>query len=142
MTLLDSTGKKVKFLDHVVATLGLSNVRTVHARAEEAGHISHHRAHYGLVLARAVARLPGLVEYMLPLAKVGGYCVAMKGETAQTEADDSKHALSVLGGRVNGVQAVTLPDVEQTHYLVTIEKTAPTPKGYPRKPGIPTRQPL
>jgi len=142
VTLLDSTGKKVKFLDHVVATLGLSNVRTVHARAEEAGHISHHRAHYGLVLARAVARLPGLVEYMLPLAKVGGYCVAMKGETAQTEADDSKHALSVLGGRLNQVQAVTLPEVEQTHYLITIEKTAPTPKGYPRKPGIPTRQPL
>ncbi len=142
VTLIDSTGKKITFLDHVIKTLGLSNVRTLKARAEEAGHISHHRAKYDVVLARAVARLPGLVEYMLPLARVGGRCIAMKGDTAQQEADDAKRALKILGGKLSRIEGVRLPDVESTHQLVVIEKTDPTPKGYPRSPGIPTRKPI
>ena len=142
VTLIDSTGKKITFLDHVIKTLGLSNVRTLKARAEEAGHISHHRAKYDVVLARAVARLPGLVEYMLPLARVGGRCIAMKGDTAQQEADDAKRALKILGGKLSRIEGVSLPDVESTHQLVVIEKTDPTPKGYPRSPGIPTRKPI
>ncbi|MEQ8673901.1 MAG: 16S rRNA (guanine(527)-N(7))-methyltransferase RsmG [Aggregatilineales bacterium] len=140
--LVDATGKKITFLEHIVSTLGLKNVRTLHARAEDAGHISHHRARYDLVVARAVARLPGLVEYMLPLARVGGRCIAMKGDTAETEADDSKRALKILGGKIVSIDPVQLPELEQTHYLVVIEKTDPTPKGYPRKPGIPTREPI
>jgi len=142
VTLIDSTGKKITFLDHVVKTLSLENVRTLKARAEEAGHISHHRAKYDVVLARAVARLPGLVEYMLPLARVGGRCIAMKGDTAQQEADDAKRALQILGGKLSRIESVSLPDVESTHQLVVIEKTDPTPKGYPRSPGIPTRKPI
>lgn len=142
VTLIDATGKKITFLDHIVQTLGLTNVNTLKARAEEAGHISHHRAKYNLVLARAVARLPGLVEYMLPLARVGGRCIAMKGDTAQTEAGDSKRALQILGGKVTEIVPVTLPEHDQTHYLVVIEKTDTTPKGYPRNPGTPTRDPL
>jgi len=142
VTLLESTGKKVKFLDHVIKTLDLKNVRTLNARAEDAGHISHHRAKYDLIVARAVARLPGLVEYMLPLARVGGHCIAMKGSTAEEEAKDAKRALSVLKGELLGVEMLQLPDVEHPHYLVVIEKSGQTPKQYPRSPGIPTRQPI
>lgn len=140
--LMDSTGKKVTFLDHVVTTLGLKNVRTLHARAEEAGHLPDQRSQYDLVVARAVARLPALVEYLLPFARVGGLCVAMKGDTAHQEADDAQNALRLFGGRVQRIDTVQLPGVEQTHYLVMVEKTDATPAAYPRKPGIPTRKPL
>lgn len=142
VTLLEATGKKIAFLDHVIQTLGLTNARTLHARAEEAGHISHHRARYDLVLARAVARLPALVEYLLPLARVGGMCIALKGSTAQAESADSAHALQLLGGRLVRVEAVALPGVEEPHYLVVVEKTDATPAPYPRKPGVPTKKPL
>ncbi len=142
LALLESTGKKIAFLDHVIATLGLTNVVTVNARAEDAGQLPAHRAAYDLVLARAVARLPGLLEYLLPLAKVGGRCVAMKGVTAQAEARDAAQALKVLGGRLTAVESVTLPGVDEPHYLVVVDKVAATPRDYPRKPGIPTRKPL
>jgi 16S rRNA (guanine527-N7)-methyltransferase len=142
VALLESTGKKIAFLDHMIQTLGLTNAFTVNARAEDAGQMPEHRAAYDLVLARAVARLPGLLEYLLPLAKVGGRCIAMKGSTAQTEAKDAAHALRLLGGRLTGIEAVTLPGVEEPHYLVVVDKVAATPAGYPRKPGIPTRKPI
>jgi 16S rRNA (guanine527-N7)-methyltransferase len=142
VTLLDSTGKKIAFLDHLVGALKLDNVRTLHARAEDAGHISHHRARYDLVLARAVARLPALSEYLLPLARVGGRCIAMKGVTAAQEAEDAKRALNILGGRVSRIEPVTLPGVPDPHYLVVIEKLDATPKAYPRQAGTPTRKPL
>jgi 16S rRNA (guanine527-N7)-methyltransferase len=142
LTLLESTGKKIAFLDHVVALLGLHQVQTLHARAEEAGHMTDHRAVYDLVLARAVARLPALVEYLLPLAKVGGQCIAMKGETAATETQDAARAVDRLGGSVQRIEKVTLPGVEDTHYLIIIDKVANTPAAYPRKPGLPTRQPI
>lgn len=142
VTLLESTGKKIAFLEHIISTLGLANARTVQARAEEAGHLPEHRENYDLVTARAVARLPSLLEYMLPLARVEGRCIAMKGATAIAEAADSRQALALLGGRLSGIEAVNLPGVDEPHYLVIIEKTAPTPASYPRKPGVPTRKPL
>lgn len=142
MTLMEATGKKVAFLEHVIRLLALSGARAVHARAEEAGQIPEHRAAYDLVLARAVARLPALVEYLLPLAKVGGQCIAMKGVTAEEEARDAARALDILGGRLNRIETVQLPGVDDPHYLVIIDKVAHTPRGYPRKPGIPTRKPL
>jgi 16S rRNA (guanine527-N7)-methyltransferase len=141
-TLLEATGKKIAFLDHVIKTLALEKVKTLHARAEDAGHISHHRASYDLVLARAVARLPGLVEYLLPFARVGGRCVAMKGSTAFEEAEDAKKAMEVLGGKLDNIVEIELPGVAEKHYLVVIEKVAKTPPTYPRKPGIPTRKPI
>lgn len=141
-TLLEATGKKIRFLEHVVQTLALRGVRTLHARAEDAAQSPVHREQYDLVLARAVARLPALLEYMLPFAKVGGLCVAMKGATAQTEAADSQKALQTLGGTLRGIEEVALPGVEDRHYLVVVEKTARTPKAYPRKPGTPTREPI
>ncbi|MDX2075648.1 MAG: 16S rRNA (guanine(527)-N(7))-methyltransferase RsmG [bacterium] len=140
--LLEATGKKIKFLDHVIGVLGLKNAQSLHARAEDAGQMPNHRAKYDMVMARAVARLPALLEYMLPLAKVGGVCIAMKGVSAQTELDDSKVALKTLGGRFNTMQTVMLPTVEEPHHLVFVEKIAKTPIEYPRKPGIPAKKPL
>lgn len=142
MTLLEATGKKIAFLDHVIHALDLHGVRTVNARAEDAGQLPAHRARYDLVLARAVARLPILLEYLLPLAKVGGQCIAMKGKTAHEEAGISEKALRALGGKLREIMPITLPDVEEPHYLVVVEKTEATPRQYPRKPGIPTKKPL
>lgn len=142
VALMEATGKKVGFLDHMIQTLNLDNARTLNARAEDAGHLPDHRAKYDLVLARAVARMPALLEYMLPLATLHGRCIAMKGETAEEEAHDAAAALKVLGGTLTDIVTVNLPEVEQPHYLVVVQKTAPTPDAYPRKPGVPTRQPL
>lgn len=142
LTLLEATGKKVAFLDHIIGVLGLDHVTTLHARAEEAGHMPAHRGTYDLVLARAVTRMPALVEYLLPLAKFGGRCIAMKGQTAHTEVKDAQRALSIIGGHVAAVETVELPGIDEPHYLVVIQKTAHTPSAYPRKPGIPSRNPL
>lgn len=142
VTLLEATGKKINFLEHVIQVLGLTNAVTLKARAEDAGHLPDQRATYDIVVARAVARLPSLLEYLLPLAKVGGVCVAMKGRTAEQEAADSRRALLTLGGRLQGITSLTLPGLDEPHHLVVIEKTAPTPMHYPRKPGIPTRKPI
>lgn len=142
VTLLEATGKKIAFLDHLIAALGLAGAVTLRARAEEAGHLPDHRAAYDLVLARAVARLPALLEYLLPLAKVGGRCIAMKGVTAHAEARDSARALRTLGGALREIETVTLPGLTDPHYLVVVDKVAPTPAGYPRRPGLPARSPL
>ncbi|NWF68989.1 MAG: 16S rRNA (guanine(527)-N(7))-methyltransferase RsmG [Chloroflexi bacterium] len=142
LTLLEATGKKLQFVQTVIDTLALSGCDTLHARAEEAAHLPAQRGQYDVVLARAVARLPALVEYLLPFAKVGGRCIALKGTTAQAEAADARRALALLGGRLAAVHTLRLPGVADEHALVVVEKTVPTPAIYPRKPGIPTRKPL
>jgi 16S rRNA (guanine527-N7)-methyltransferase len=101
-----------------------------------------HRAAYDVVLARSVARLPVLLEYLLPLAKVGGLCVAMKGDTAAAEVQDSKRALGLLGGQILRIEPVALPGVTDAHHLVVVKKVAHTPVSYPRKPGLPSQNPL
>jgi 16S rRNA (guanine527-N7)-methyltransferase len=142
VTLLEATGKKIAFLEHVIALLGLTNAVTLHARAEDAGQHPAHRAAYDLAVARAVARLPVLLEYLLPLVRVGGRCIAMKGVTAHEEAESARRALRTLGGRLIGIEPVMLPGVDEPHYLVMVEKIAPTPPLYPRKPGTPSKKPL
>jgi 16S rRNA (guanine527-N7)-methyltransferase len=120
----------------------LKNVKMLHARAEEAGQMTQHRAIYDVVTARAVARLPILLEYVLPLAKVNGMCVALKGSTAATEVTDSAAALAALGGEVQPIVEIKLPDVEDAHYLVTTIKVKSTPRQYPRSAGKPTKEPI
>ncbi|MDX2160906.1 MAG: 16S rRNA (guanine(527)-N(7))-methyltransferase RsmG [bacterium] len=142
VTLLEATGKKIAFLQHMVESLGLSGIHTLNARAEEAGQMPAQRAAYDWVVARAVARLPILLEYLLPLAKVGGRCVAMKGKTAHEEVKDSAKALRALGGKLREVLPLALPGIDEAHYLVVIDKAAPTPAEYPRKPGIPAKKPI
>jgi 16S rRNA (guanine527-N7)-methyltransferase len=140
--LIDSTRKKIDFLNHVIESLGLEGIRAEQLRAEDAGQRKDLRERFDLVTARAVARMPVLAEYLLPLCTVGGLCVAMKGDTAQTETDDAAAAIQTLGGQVEEIIPVQLPDVEQTHYLLCIRKVAPTPKQYPRRAGIPSKNPI
>jgi 16S rRNA (guanine527-N7)-methyltransferase len=142
MALLEATGKKAQFLKHVAATLQLENTEVVNLRAEEAGQAAAHREQYDVVLARAVARLPALAEYLLPLCKVGGRCIAMKGDTAADELRDAERSLRILGGQPGGIVKIELPEIAEPHYLVVIEKVAPTPAAFPRKPGTPTKSPL
>ena len=141
-TLLEATGKKVAFLEHVIAELKLTHTTAVKLRAEEAGQSRAHRAAYDVAVARAVARLPILLEYLLPLVRVGGVCIAMKGRTAQTEAEDSTSALKTLGGELDRIETFALPGVEEPHQLVIVRKVAQTPPRYPRSAGMPTQKPL
>ncbi len=142
LTLLDATAKKLRFLDHLIKVLQLTKVRTLHARAEQAGQMTAERAAYDLVLARSVARMPALAEFLLPLARVGGQCVAMKGSGAEQEVRSAARAIGLLGGRLNRIETLQLPGVAQQHHLIILDKVAPTPGTWPRQPGTPARQPL
>ncbi len=142
LTLLDSTAKKLRFLDHLIDLLELKGVRTLHARAEQAGQMPAEREAHDLVLARTVARMPVLAEYLLPLARVGGQCVAMKGSSARQEVKAATRAIGLLGGRLNRIETLQLPGVAQSHHLVILDKVAPTPAAWPRQPGAPARRPL
>ncbi len=142
LTLVESTGKKVRFLEHVVELLGLSGVEAMHIRAEELGHLPGHRESYDLVLARAVASLPTLAEYLLPLARQGGVVLAMKGPTATEEAMAAEEAIRILGGKIRKLWEVEVPSLAEERRIVVIDKVVPTPELYPRRPGVPQKHPL
>jgi 16S rRNA (guanine527-N7)-methyltransferase len=142
LTLLEATGKKVNFLEHIVARLGLRRVLAVKARAEDLAHDPDHREAYDLALARAVADLPVVAEYALPFVKMGGWLVAQKGEAGAGEAWAAGRAITLLGGELCRVQSVELPGLPEDRSLVVIEKVAPTPEKYPRRPGLPAKRPL
>lgn len=142
VTLLEATGKKAAFLDHIVRQLKLEDVTLINERAEVLGRMAEHREQYDWALARAVAGMSSLVEYLLPLCKIGGHCLALKGESAAQEVADAQHAIDVLGGHIVQLTPVELPTVAETHYLVDIEKVAATPPRFPRRPGMPAKKPL
>jgi 16S rRNA (guanine527-N7)-methyltransferase len=133
--------KKADFCQHVVS-LWAGGVEVVHARAEEVGHRPAHREAYDWALARAVAGLPVLVEYLLPFLRLGGKAIAQKGETGPAEAQGAEQALSLLGGRINQVVPLELPGVAEPRFLVVMEKAALTPADYPRRAGVPSKRPL
>lgn len=142
LTLVESVGKKANFCRHVADRLGLQDVAILTARAEEAGRMPGHRAAYDWAVARAVAVLPALCEYLLPLARVGGGMLAQKGVTGPRELAESANALRLLGGRAREPLPVRLPGIEDQRWLIVIDKVAPTPEDYPRRTGVPTRSPL
>lgn len=142
LTLVESIGKKVEFCRHVVRSLGLEGVEIVHNRVERVGHQPEHRGAYDWALARAVASMPVLVEYLLPLLKLGGRAVIQKGETGPAEVNTAEGALRILGGRVEQLITIELPTVVECRYLVVVVKNAATPDKYPRRPGIPVKRPL
>ncbi len=142
LTLLEATGKKVRFLQHIVDQLHLDNVTLIHGRAEELGQDPRHRERYDWAVARAVADLPILAEYLLPLVRIGGRVLAQKGEGAPAEAQRSEWALRQLGGRVRRLVPVDLRGLSETRYLVLLDKVAATPEKYPRRPGMPSKRPL
>lgn len=142
LTLVESVGKKAEFCRHIVKTLNLDKVEIVQARAEEIGQMKKFREKFDWAVARAVANLPILVEYLLPLAKVNGSVLAQKGESGPAEAQASEKAIHVLGGHLRQLIEVTLPGVAEDRYLIVIDKVAVTPPNYPRRVGVPSKNPL
>jgi 16S rRNA (guanine527-N7)-methyltransferase len=141
LMLVDSVAKKTGFLSHIVQVLGLRDVTMVTARAEKLGQDLVHRQTYDWALARALAPMPVLVEYLLPLVRVGGSLLAQKGADAAREVEGAGAALAELGGELEQVLPVGLPGGEE-HSLVVVKKVKPTPDKYPRREGIPAKRPL
>lgn len=142
VTLLDSLNKRVRFLTEVTAAMGLPNVRCIHARAEEAARTTEHRAAYDIVVSRAVARLPVLLEYTLPFVRVGGTLLALKGRAYAEEQQEARRAAEVLGGGRITARPVHLPGLDDVRAILTVIKERQTPAAYPRGGGAPTRRPL
>jgi 16S rRNA (guanine527-N7)-methyltransferase len=142
LTLVESVGKKTNFCRHMVETLKLDDTEVVTARAEDVGQMPAHREAYDWAVARAVANLQVLAEYLLPLVQVGGAMLAQKGQSGPAETHKAEKALKILGGRTRQLLPVTLPGVADERFLVVMDKVAATPPQYPRKPGIPAKKPL
>lgn len=142
LTLVESVGKKAMFCQHIVRVLGLDSVNVIHARAEDLGHKPEHREQYDWAVARAVAGMNILAEYLLPLVKVGGTMLAQKGESGPAEAQSAEKAMKLLGGKLQQILPVNLPGVADDRFLVLVHKSAATPPKYPRKAGAPMKQPL
>ncbi len=142
LTLLDSLNKRISFLDNVISTLGLENVTTIHARAEEGGRRKDLRDTFDVVTSRAVANLSTLTEYCLPYAKVGGLFISYKSGNIDEELASAERAIKLLGGKLENVIHFQLADTDNSRSFVMIRKEKPTPKAYPRKPGTAKREPL
>ena len=142
LTLLDSLEKRTKFLSKLVDTLALKDVKILHQRAEDAAREAGKREDYDIVLSRAVANLPVLLEYCLPFIKTGGYMICLKGPAVDEEIKKSKRALDVLGGEIIKVMDVKIPFSDLDHKILIIKKTKKTHKMYPRQAGKPGKEPL
>lgn len=142
LVLLDSLEKRCKFLAEAVKMLELENITIIHGRAEEKGKEKAFREQFSLVTARAVTSLPVLAEYCLPLLHVGGYFFALKGPDIQEEVKKGEKAIQTMGGEFRETHYYRLPLSGDPRSLVVVEKIKPTPEKYPRKPGVPAKQPL
>jgi 16S rRNA (guanine527-N7)-methyltransferase len=142
LTLVESVAKKGQFLQAVTDDLGLQEVTVLTERVELLGQSPIHRQRYDVATARAVAELRVLVEYLLPLCKVGGMMLAQKGENVRVEVAQARGAIQLLGGAEAKIKTIRLPEREQQHYLVAVAKVADTPAKFPRRVGIPSKRPL
>lgn len=141
VVMVDALDKRVKFLQSVIDALGL-NAEAVHLRAEDAARRPELREQFDLATARAVAPLNLLAEYLLPFVRTGGHMLAFKGPGLDDELTEAEFALETLGGRFERTENVEIPGRDWMHRLAYIEKCAPTPEKYPRKPGVPEKKPL
>ena len=132
VTLLDSTNKKIKFLDEAIVLLQLNNMKTIHGRAEELGRSEEHREKYDVCTSRAVAKLNVLAEYMLPLVKVGGQCLCMKGPNVEEELREAEKTIKLLGGEITQIDTVFLPKKLGERTVITINKASSTQNGFPK----------
>ena len=142
VTLLDSLQKRIKFLNEVVMQLGLEEVETIHGRAEDFAKPSMKRESYDVCVSRAVANLTSLSEYCLPYVNLGGYFVPYKSGKVEEELETSKKAVFLLGGKIEEEVKFDLPDSDISRSLIKIKKVSATPKKYPRKSGMATKEPL
>lgn len=142
VTIVDSLNKRIHFLTSLIDSLGLENVSVFHDRAETFAKNKGFREKFDVVTARAVAKLPVLCEYCMPLVAVGGNFMAMKGASVTAELESSKNAFEVLGGKLHSIESLTLPGENSQRHIIRIEKVKNTPNTYPRKPGTPNKRPL
>lgn len=142
ITLLDSLNKRINFLNAVIDKLGLTDIETVHGRAEDFAKAGKLRETFDVAVSRAVANLSTLSEYCLPYVKVGGYFIPYKSEKVRSEIEAAGKALSILGGSLEKKIEFTLPDTDYYRNLLLIKKNKPTPNKYPRKAGLPSKEPI
>jgi len=142
LVLVESVEKKAKFCRHIIQTLNLNDSDVIVERAEAAGQKKNYREQFDCAVARAVAALPALLEYLLPLVHVGGLVIAQKSAAVDEEIKQAKNACAILGGGKIQVKPVTIPGLEAERNLVIIEKVKPTPMMYPRRVGLPAKKPL
>lgn len=140
--LLDSLNKRIKFLDKVIEELNLDNVFTLHGRAEDYAKKVEYREQFDTCVSRAVANLSTLSEYCLPFVKEGGNFISYKSAESDEEISHSEKAINLLGGKINRVEKFVLPGSDMRRALVKIDKVKSTPKKYPRKAGMPGKEPL
>ena len=141
IVLLDSLNKRINFLEEVKENLKLENITTIHGRAEEFGKNKKERETYDIATSRAVAPLNILLEYLLPLVKVGGRAICMKGSNIE-EIENAKNALEILGGKIEKIEEITLPNSDIKRNIIIVKKVKNTPSKYPRKPGTPSKEPI
>ncbi|MBC7188908.1 16S rRNA (guanine(527)-N(7))-methyltransferase RsmG [Candidatus Aerophobetes bacterium] len=139
-TLIEARKKKALFLNHLVKKLSFEDVRIINKRAEEVAH-EKERESYDVAVGRAVAPFNVLLEYAIPLLKVGGILIAQKGKNKE-DIKKAENALKILGAEIKKVEKITLPILNLPRKLIVVQKTASTPSGYPRRPGIPQKRPL
>lgn len=142
MVLLDSLNKRINFLNEVINELNLPNIKTIHGRAEDFAQTVEYRQRFDLAVSRAVANLTVLLEFCLPYVKVGGYFVALKGPAIEEEIKAAEVALKVLGGKIEEIIEVDIEDSDLKHNLLVVKKIKDTPKKYPRKAGMVTKNPI
>ncbi|MDF2888534.1 MAG: methyltransferase GidB [Lacrimispora sp.] len=142
ITLMDSLNKKVNFLNEVIEKLDLEGICAIHGRAEDLGRDVKHREQYDLCVSRAVANLSTLSEYCMPFVKVGGSFIPYKAGKIEDELAEAKHAVFLLGGKIEMTELFLLPGTEAERSLIKINKTSGIPKKYPRKAGSPSKEPL
>lgn len=141
-TLLDSLNKRINFLNDVIQRLNLEKIKAIHGRAEEFINQNGERESYDIVTSRAVARLNILLEYMLPFTKIGGKCICMKSFEIDEELEEAKKAIEILGGELEKVDVITLPESDIKRKIVVIKKVKNTLLKYPRKAGTPEKEPI
>lgn len=142
VVLLDSLNKRINFLNEVINQCGLSNIETIHGRAEDYAGKADYRECFDLAVSRAVANLATLTEYCLPYVKCGGCFIAYKSGEYKEELDNALKAIQILGGKVSKIHTFTLPNSDIERSFIVIEKIKQTPKKFPRKAGLPSREPL
>ena len=140
--LLDSLNKRIKFLNEVIKKLGLKNIYAFHGRAEDFAKDRQYREKFDVCVSRAVANLSTLSEYCIPFVKTGGYFVSYKGGDSDEEVVRSENAITLLGGEIENTDRFFLPDTDMGRTLIKIRKRKSTPNRYPRKAGIPSKEPL
>ena len=142
MLLVDSLNKRIKFLEMVIQEDKLKNIKILHGRAEEIGHNKAYRGNFDVVTSRAVAKLNILLEYMLPLLKLGGKCICLKGPNIEEELEEARNAIKILGGQIDKIEQMELPYSDNRRNIIIIKAMKQSPNKYPRKPGTPTTSPL